>query len=216
MRKRRGTTASPASWPTSWTTGRSRRELLDRLLTSQGIDHAWEAGTSWSPPRVEDAVDMLMGEVEVTTLPTLDPDAEKVVYEVGLWSDANRAELADAGREGRAVRVGSLRRSRDPRHRRGGRGGGPRRHGRTRGTRRVRGRCGPIRPGAAVRAVRRRRPPPSQSSPSRQRPERGRRRRRARGDAGAGSASRARPGNPSTSTPVVCVAPSRRTKTRTR
>ena len=72
------------------------RELLDRLLKSQGIDHAWEAGTLVVPAEVEDAVDMLLGEVEVTTLPTLDPDAEKLVYEVGLWSDAHRAELADA------------------------------------------------------------------------------------------------------------------------
>ena len=72
------------------------RELLQRLLTSQGVDHAWEGGTLVIPVEVEDAVDMLIGEVEVTTLPRLDPDAEKVVYEVGLWSDAHRAELAAA------------------------------------------------------------------------------------------------------------------------
>ena len=41
-------------------------------------------------------VDELIGEVEATLLPALDPEAEKVVYEVAEWSPEDRADLTDA------------------------------------------------------------------------------------------------------------------------
>jgi hypothetical protein len=72
------------------------RELLDRLLTSNDITHAWQGGTLSVSGTDEAVVDALIDEVQVTELPTLDPDADKVVYEVAEWSPEERADLTDA------------------------------------------------------------------------------------------------------------------------
>jgi hypothetical protein len=76
-----------------WST--ESRELLDRLLTSNGITHAWQGGTLAVAAADGELVDDLVGEVEATLMP-LDPDAEKVVYEVAEWSAEDRADLTDA------------------------------------------------------------------------------------------------------------------------
>ena len=72
------------------------RELLDRLLTAADVTHAWQGGTLSVGGEDEEAVDELIGEVEATLLPALDPEAEKVVYEVAEWSPEDRADLTDA------------------------------------------------------------------------------------------------------------------------
>lgn len=72
------------------------RDLLDRLLTSNGITHAWQGGTLSVNGTDEAVVDGLIDEVQVTELPTLDPEAAKVVYEVAEWSPEDRADLTDA------------------------------------------------------------------------------------------------------------------------
>ena len=77
-----------------WST--ESRELLDRLLTSNQVTHAWQGGTLSVATDDEGLVDELIGEVEATLLPALDPEAEKVVYEVAEWSPEDRADLTDA------------------------------------------------------------------------------------------------------------------------
>ncbi len=77
-----------------WST--ESRELLDRLLTTNDVTHAWQGGTLSVADDDEGLVDELIGEVEATLLPALDPQAEKVVYEVAEWSPEDRADLTDA------------------------------------------------------------------------------------------------------------------------
>jgi len=72
------------------------RLLVDGLLINQGIAHVWEAGTLVVRSEDEAAVDQIIDEIEITTVPALDPDADKLAYEVGSWTDAQRTELADA------------------------------------------------------------------------------------------------------------------------
>jgi hypothetical protein len=72
------------------------RELLDRLLTTNEVTHAWQGGTLAVGGEHEAVVDDLIGEVEAGLLPGLDPEAEKVVYEVAEWSAEDRADLTDA------------------------------------------------------------------------------------------------------------------------
>lgn len=72
------------------------RLLVDGLLTNQGIAHVWEAGTLVVRSADEAAVDQIIDDIEMTTLPALDPDADKLAYEVGGWTDEQRSGLADA------------------------------------------------------------------------------------------------------------------------
>ncbi|MET0739021.1 MAG: hypothetical protein ABW035_12145 [Acidimicrobiales bacterium] len=77
-----------------WST--ESRELLDRLLTTNDVNHAWQGGTLSVAADHQRMVEELIGEVEATLLPALDPEAEKVVYEVAEWSPEDRADLTDA------------------------------------------------------------------------------------------------------------------------
>ncbi len=72
------------------------RDLLDRLLTSNEVAHAWQGGTVTVSEADEDAVDDLDDEVELALQPSLDPDAERVVYEVAEWGDELRQAFGDA------------------------------------------------------------------------------------------------------------------------
>ena len=71
------------------------RLLLDGLLNNQGIPHVWEAGTLVVRAEHEDATDEIVDSIDVAAVPALDPDAEKLAYEVGSWSDEQRTALAD-------------------------------------------------------------------------------------------------------------------------
>jgi hypothetical protein len=72
------------------------RELLDRLLTTSDVVHTWQGGTLSVGGEDEAVVDALIDEVAAASLPGLDPDAEKVVYEVAEWSPEDRADFTDA------------------------------------------------------------------------------------------------------------------------
>ena len=76
-------------WP-----GESRL-LLDGLLTNQGIPHVWEAGTLVVRAEHEAATDEIVDGIDLVSVPALDPDAEKLAYEVGAWSDEQRSGLAE-------------------------------------------------------------------------------------------------------------------------
>jgi hypothetical protein len=72
------------------------RVLLDQLLTGQGIVHVWEGTTLVVRAADEDAVDILIEQVEAADLPELDPDRAQVVYELEGWSEERRAALVEA------------------------------------------------------------------------------------------------------------------------
>lgn len=72
------------------------RELLDRLLVTNGVTHAWQGGMLTVGGQDEQATDDLIAEVEATLATGLDPDSEKVVYEIAEWSPEDRADLTDA------------------------------------------------------------------------------------------------------------------------
>lgn len=79
---------------TTWA-GESRG-LLTSLLTSRGVAHVWQGTVLSVLPADEDAVDGLIDEVMASARPALDPDAAKVVYEVGGWPAALQSMLADS------------------------------------------------------------------------------------------------------------------------
>lgn len=70
------------------------RRMLDQLLTARGIAHSWQGASMIVRSDDEDAVDTLVEEVEVATLPTLDPDAEHTVYEMAGWTGEQQTELS--------------------------------------------------------------------------------------------------------------------------
>lgn len=72
------------------------RVLVDGLLNNQGIAHAWQGGTLVVRPDDEAAVDEIIDDVEITTVPALDPVADKLAYEVNGWTDEQRGGLAQA------------------------------------------------------------------------------------------------------------------------
>lgn len=72
------------------------RGLLDNLLSSNQVQHAWQGTTLVIRVEDEDAVDGLIDQVELSAKPALDADADKVVYEVGSWSAAMQNDLAES------------------------------------------------------------------------------------------------------------------------
>ena len=69
------------------------RVVLDGMLNREGIPHLWELATLVVRAANEERVDELVDEVETSEIPTLDPDAEQVVYEISGWTDDQRADL---------------------------------------------------------------------------------------------------------------------------
>ena len=72
------------------------RVMLESLLESAGIRRAWSGTDLIVPAALESQVDGLVDQVEVTTLPTLDPDLPKVAYDVDDWSDEQQTLLMHA------------------------------------------------------------------------------------------------------------------------
>ncbi len=71
------------------------RQHLDQLLTGADLLHAWQGATLFVRASDEEAVDDLVDEVETTMLPTLDPDQEKVEYELDEWTEDKKDRLSD-------------------------------------------------------------------------------------------------------------------------
>ena len=65
--------------------GESRR-ILDQLLTGGGIAHAWQGATLVVLAADEQAVDLAVAEADDAGGPALDPDAEKLSYDMGAWA----------------------------------------------------------------------------------------------------------------------------------
>jgi hypothetical protein len=71
------------------------RGLLESLLNSQGIPHAWQGTTVTVRDEDEERVDDLIDGVLASARPALDPRAPKLVYEIGVWPVALQTELVD-------------------------------------------------------------------------------------------------------------------------
>jgi hypothetical protein len=72
---------------------REARGMLDQLLVGADVRHAWIGTDLLVGPDDEGLVDDLVEQVRSTDSPMLDPDAEKVVYEVADWDPAELYDL---------------------------------------------------------------------------------------------------------------------------
>ncbi len=72
------------------------RVMVEQLVGGERIPHAWEGTTLVVPAPFEARVDALVEQVEITTMPTLDPDAPKVAYNLDDWTDEQHDALLDA------------------------------------------------------------------------------------------------------------------------
>ncbi len=69
------------------------RVVLDGMLNKESIPHLWEIATLVVRTTDEGRVDELVDEVESSEIPTLEPDAEQVVYEISGWTEDQLADL---------------------------------------------------------------------------------------------------------------------------
>ena len=72
------------------------RRMVDQLLTARRLTHAWQGASLLVLEQDEKAVDGIVDEVELATLPTLDPEREQIVYEMGEWPTDSQSQLAAA------------------------------------------------------------------------------------------------------------------------
>lgn len=72
------------------------RVMVQQLLTAEGVPHAWQGTELLVPAAFEALVDTVLEQVEVTTLPTLDPELPKLAYDVEDWSDEQQTDLMAA------------------------------------------------------------------------------------------------------------------------
>jgi hypothetical protein len=72
------------------------RVLLEQLLTGADITRVWEGTDLVVRANDEERVDELVEQVRATEKPPLDPDAEKIVYEVSDWTSDQLGTLTDA------------------------------------------------------------------------------------------------------------------------
>ena len=72
------------------------RRMLDGLLTGEGISHGWQGAVLITREADEDRVDSLVEQAAAADGPILDPDVDKVGYDMEDWpADAQNA-LVDA------------------------------------------------------------------------------------------------------------------------
>lgn len=70
------------------------RRMVDQVLTNDGVEHAWQGAVLIVRDADEARVDAVVDAIERTTLPTLDADAPKEVYEMEGWDSAQQSELS--------------------------------------------------------------------------------------------------------------------------
>jgi hypothetical protein len=71
------------------------RVLLEQLLAGAGVARAWEGADLVVRAADEELVDELVDQVRATDQPVLDPEADKLVFEVNDWSSEQLAALTD-------------------------------------------------------------------------------------------------------------------------
>ncbi len=70
------------------------RRMVDQVLTNEEVEHAWQGAVLIVRNADEARVDAVVDAIERTTLPTLDADAPKEVYEMEGWDSAQQSELS--------------------------------------------------------------------------------------------------------------------------
>ncbi len=70
------------------------RRMLDQILTGDGVEHAWQGAELIIRDADEARVDAVIEAVERTTLPSLDEDAPKEVYEMAGWEAEQQSDLS--------------------------------------------------------------------------------------------------------------------------
>lgn len=75
---------------------RESRGMVQQLLESADVPFVWESTNLVIPAPFEAKADEAIEQVEVTASPPLDPDADKLLYELGEWGDEEVAQLVDA------------------------------------------------------------------------------------------------------------------------
>lgn len=71
------------------------RLVLDQLLTARSVAHVWQGATLVVRAVDEIEVDAAVDEAEAAANPTLDQDAEKVVYETTGWGGDEQTAFSD-------------------------------------------------------------------------------------------------------------------------
>lgn len=71
------------------------RRVLDGMLGTSGLQHAWQGATLIVREADEEQVDELVRHAEVATMPTLNPDDATMVYELDEFSDQDRTRLTN-------------------------------------------------------------------------------------------------------------------------
>jgi hypothetical protein len=72
------------------------RVMLAGLLRGNGVPHAWQGTTLTVREADEETVDGLIDDVLAAARPAIDPDVERVVFEVGAWPVALQTSLAES------------------------------------------------------------------------------------------------------------------------
>jgi hypothetical protein len=75
---------------------RESRQMLQQLLEGEDVPFVWEATNLVVPAPFESQVDEATAQVEATNQPPLDPEAEKLLYELTEWTESEIAQLADS------------------------------------------------------------------------------------------------------------------------
>lgn len=74
---------------------RESRLMVQQLLEGADVPYVWEGTNLVVPAPFEEQVDEAVEQVEATAIPPLDPDADKLVYELAEWSEHEVALLVD-------------------------------------------------------------------------------------------------------------------------
>ena len=75
---------------------RESRLMVQQLLEGDEVPYVWESTDLVVPAPFEARADEVLAQVEATATPPLDPDADKMLYELEEWGDDEIAQLVDA------------------------------------------------------------------------------------------------------------------------
>lgn len=70
------------------------RRMVDQILTADGVEHAWQGAELIVRAADEARVDAVIEAVERTTLPSLDQEAPKEVYDMAGWEAEQQSDLS--------------------------------------------------------------------------------------------------------------------------
>jgi hypothetical protein len=74
---------------------RESRSMVQQLLEGDEVPFVWEGTNLVVPAPFEARADEAIEQVEATALPPLDPEADKLLYELGEWSDDEVSQLVE-------------------------------------------------------------------------------------------------------------------------